>query len=74
LVSSFVYPLEREELEVVLLIEPAALEEFQRQAGPPGQGERIDRTGRIFKSTVIVRGDKKDRSLAVLVGAVLLVF
>ncbi len=43
LASSFVDTLERIELKVVLLIEPAALEEFQRQAGPPGQGERIDR-------------------------------
>jgi hypothetical protein len=43
LVSSFVDTLERIELEVVLLIEPAAFEEFQRHAGPASEGERIDR-------------------------------
>ena len=43
LVSSSVDPLEREEIKIVFLIEPAALEELQRQFGSPGQGERIDR-------------------------------
>src|SRR6266851_3280926 len=43
LVSSSVDALEREEIKIVFLIKPAALEEFQRQAGFPGQGERIDR-------------------------------
>ena len=43
LVSSCVDTLEREEIKIAFLIEPAALEEFQRQAGSPGQGERIDR-------------------------------
>ena len=42
LVSSLVYPLERKELEVILLVEPATLEELERQAGPSGQGERVD--------------------------------
>jgi hypothetical protein len=36
LVSSFVDTLEREEIKIVFLIEPAAVEEFQRQPGSPG--------------------------------------
>jgi hypothetical protein len=43
LVSSFVDTLERVKLEVVLLIEPAAFEELQREAGPATESERIDR-------------------------------
>lgn len=43
LVSLLVDSLEREELEVVLLIEPAALEELQRQSGSSGKSEGVDR-------------------------------
>jgi hypothetical protein len=35
--------LERKELEIVILVEPAALEELQRQAGSSGKGESVDR-------------------------------
>ena len=43
LVSPSVDTLEREEIKIVLVIEPATLEEFQRQAGPASEGESIDR-------------------------------
>ena len=42
-VSPSVNTLERVELEVVLLIEPAALEELQRQSGSSGKSEGVDR-------------------------------
>ena len=42
-VSPSVNTLEREELEVILLIEPAALEKLQGQASSSGQCECIDR-------------------------------
>lgn len=40
---SFVDTLKREELEIVLLVEPAAFKEFKRQPGPASESERIDR-------------------------------
>lgn len=41
--SLFVDALKRKEFEVVCLVEPAALEEPDWQAGSPGEGQRIDR-------------------------------
>ena len=38
-----IHALQREELKVVIFVEPAALEGFQRQAGPAGDGECVDR-------------------------------
>ena len=43
LTSATVDALKWKELEVVLLVEPAALEEPDWQAGPAGEGQRIDR-------------------------------
>ena len=43
LASLVVDSLKRVELEVILLIEPAALEELQRQSGSSGKSEGIDR-------------------------------
>src|SRR6266852_2369505 len=40
---SRIHSLQREELEIVLLIEPTAFENFQWQAGSASEGEGIDR-------------------------------
>src|SRR5689334_23046288 len=42
-VSPSVNTLEREELEIVLLVEPVTLEELQRERGCSRQGECVDR-------------------------------
>ena len=42
MVSSFVYPLERKELEVILLVEPTTFEEFERKGSSSCQGKRVD--------------------------------
>jgi len=38
-----VHPLEREEFEIVFLIEPRALEVLEREVGPASEGQGIDR-------------------------------